>query len=180
MLQPRRIIAILSASIICVSLATTAVRPQMMSAGDAIKHIDTECNAIQDAVMALKPVHVTLRSGTWYVLSDAQMTAALQTKASLTFADVWKQGGSYAWVHTHRFNASGVQRATQLCFRQSNGTLARVRQATTDRALFSASAQQAYYSRDGKLIQKTAVFAENDPMIAKSVEALPFYSVLPK
>ena len=80
----------------------------------------------------LKPIHVTLRSGTWYVLSDAQMTAALQTKASLTFADVWKQGANYAWVHTHRFNASGIQRATQLCFRQSNGTLARVRQATTD------------------------------------------------
>ncbi|MGB6984402.1 MAG: hypothetical protein WBD74_00355 [Candidatus Aquilonibacter sp.] len=176
----RRVIAILTAAIVCTSLATTAVRSQMMSSANAIKNIDTECGAIQNAVMALKPVHVTLRSGTWDVLSDAQMTAAMQTKRSLTFADVWKQGANYAWVHTHRFNASGVQRATQLCFRQSNGSLARVRQATTDRALFSASAEQAYYSSSGKLIQKTSLFAENDPMIAKSIQALPFYSVLPQ
>ncbi len=176
----RRVIAILGASIVCMSLATTAVRSQMMSTGDAIKKIDTECNAIQNAVMALKPIHVTLRSGTWYVLSDAQMAVALQTKASLTFADVWKQGSSYAWVHTHRFNASGTQRATQLCFRQSNGTLERVRQANTDPALSETSAQQAYYTSSGKLIQKTSLFAENDPMISKSIQALPFYAVLPK
>lgn len=175
----RQAIATFAALVVCTSLATTAVRSQMMSSADAVKKIDSECNAVQNAVMALKPIHVTLRSGTWYVLSDAQMTAALQTKASLTFADVWKQGANYAWVHTHRFNVSGVQRATQLCFRQSNGTLERVRQATTDRALFSASAEQAYYSSGGKLIQKTSLFAENDPMISKTIQSLPFYSVLP-
>ena len=92
MTQAKRAIAAFSALLVCTSLATTSVRSQMMSAADAMKRIDTECSAIQNAVMALKPVHVTLRSGTWYVLSDAQMTAALQTKASLTFADVWKQG----------------------------------------------------------------------------------------
>ena len=180
MTQARRAIAIFSALIVCTSLATTSVRSQMMSTADAMKRIDTECGAIQNAVMALKPIHVTLRSGTWYVLSDAQVSAALQTKASLTFADVWKQGANYAWVHTHRFNASGTQRATQLCFRQSNGTLARVRQASTEPALSEASAQQAYYTSSGKLIEKTSFFSENDPMIAKSIRALPFYSVLPK
>lgn len=180
MAPPRRFIASLSAAIICTALATTAVGSQMMSSGDAVKSIDTECGAIQNAVMALKPTHVSLRSGTWYVLSDARMSVALQTKASLTYADVWKQGSNYAWVHAHRFNASGVQRATQLCFRQSNGTLERARQATTEPGLAEASAQQAYYTSGGKLIQKTSLFAENDPMIAKSIQALPFYSVLPK
>lgn len=180
MTQSLRPIAILSALLVCTSLTTTTVRSQMMSSADAVKKIDTECGAIQNAVMALKPIHVTLRSGTWYVLSDAEMTAAIQTKSAVTFADVWKQGSNYAWVHSHRFNVSGVQRATQLCFRQSNGSLARVRQATTDRALFAESAQQAYYTSSGKLIQKTSLFAENDPMIAKSIQALPFYSVLPK
>ncbi len=180
MAHPKRALALLSALIVCTSLATTAAGSQMMSSADAVKRIDTECGAIQNAVMALKPIHVSLRSGTWYVLSDAQMTAAIQTKSAVTFADVWKQGANYAWVHSHRFNVNGVQRATQLCFRQSNGSLARVRQATTDRALFSESAQQAYYSRSGNLIQKTSLFAENDPMIAKSIQALPFYSVLPQ
>jgi ligand-binding SRPBCC domain-containing protein len=149
-------------------------------AADSIKQIDTECNAIQDAVMALHPIHVAYRSGNWIVLSDADYTVAERTKASVTFADVYKQGSKYAWVHAHSFTSTGKQRATQLCFRQSNGTLERARQAATVPNLAAASAQQAYYTSSGKLIQKTAIFEENDPMLAKTIQALPFYNVLPK
>ena len=174
-----RIPVLLGSLLVCVSLATTSVRPQGTDAG-TIKQIDTECNAIQDAIMALKPVHVVLQSGTWTVVSDADMAVAMQTKAAIAFADVYKQGSSYAWVHAHAFDSKGNQRATQLCFRQSDGTLERVRQATTVPDLAAASAKQAFYSSDGKLIQKTALFEENDPMIAKTIKSLPFYAQLPQ
>jgi hypothetical protein len=38
----------------------------------------------------------------------------------------------------------------------------------------------AIQTSSGKLIQKTAIFEQNDPMLAKMIEALPFYNVLPK
>lgn len=145
-----------------------------------VSDIDTECNAIQNAVMALTPVHLAYQSSHWNVLSDADYTVAQRTKTSVTFADVYKQGNKYAWVHTHTFDSKGNQRATQLCFRQSDGTLERARQATTVPELSAASAKQAYYSSDGKIIQKTALFEEKDPDIAKSISALPFYASLPQ
>ena len=166
--------------VVITSFATLAVRSQGTVASSEVKQIDTECNAIQDAVMALKPVHVVYRSGNWEVLSNADLTVAMQTKASVKFADVYKQGSKYAWVHAHSFDSNGKQSATQLCFRQSDGTLERVRQATTIADLSTATARQAYYASDGKLIQKTSLFEVNDPMIAKTIESLPFYAVLPK
>ena len=162
------------------AVAVFAANARSQAAPGPIARIDTECNAIQDAVMALHPIHVLYRSGNWIVLSDADYTVAERTKASVTFADVYKQGSKFAWVHAHSFTQSGKQRATQLCFRQSNGTLERARQATTVPDLAAASAQQAYYSSSGKLIQKTALFEQNDPMLAKTIESLPFYNVLPK
>jgi len=156
-----------------------AASAKSSAAPGPVAQIDTECNAIQDAVMALHPIHVAYRSGNWVVLSDADYTVAERTKASITFADVYKQGSKYAWVHAHSFDSSGRQRATQLCFRQSNGTRERARQATTVPSLAAASAQQAYYTSSGKLIQKTALFEQNDPMLAKSIASLPFYNVLP-
>jgi hypothetical protein len=54
----------------------------------AITKINTECNAIQNAVMALHPIHVAYRSGNWIVLSDADATVAMRTKVSIRFADV--------------------------------------------------------------------------------------------
>ncbi|MGB8909027.1 MAG: hypothetical protein WCC84_09790 [Candidatus Cybelea sp.] len=158
---------------------TTTAKAQ---AGDAspIGQIDTECNAIQNAVMALYPIHVAYQSGTWVVLSDADFAVAEKVGASIMLADVYKQGSNYAWVAAHSFDASGKQRATQLCFRQSDGTLERARQATTVPDLGAVSAQQAYFASDGTLIQKTALFEENDPQLAKKIEALPFYSVLPQ
>jgi len=147
---------------------------------DTIKQINTECNAIQDAILALHPIHVAFRSGKWDVLSDADYTVAMQTKASITFADVYRQGSKYAWVHAHSFDSQGNQRATQLCFRQSNGTLERARQATTVPDLAADSAQQAYFLSNGTLIQKSSLFEMNDPLLAKTIQSLPFYSVLPK
>ena len=144
-----------------------------------VHNIDTECNAIQNAIMALKPVHVALIKGTWQVLSDADLTVAEQMKKSITFADVWKQGNNYAWVHSHTFDANGNQRATQLCFRQSDGTLERAKQATTVPSLRAAAAKTAYYAADGTILQQAIGFDINDPAIAKKVSDLPYYKVLP-
>jgi ligand-binding SRPBCC domain-containing protein len=168
------IATLLAGAFISVPLTTQA------DSSGAIAKINTECNAIQNAVMALHPIHVAYRSGNWIVLSDADATVAMRTKVSVRFADVYKQGSNYAWVHAHTFDSQGNQRATQLCFRQSDGTLERVRQATTIPALAEASAQQAFYTSDGKVIQKTSLFEQNDPMIAKAISSLPFYNVLPK
>jgi hypothetical protein len=163
-------------------LSATTMAPASAQTADAaaMKQIDTECNAIQNAVMALKPTRVAYQTGNWVVVSDANAMAAIQTDAKATFADVYKQGKNYAWVHAHSVDDAGTQRATQLCFRQSDGSLERVRQATTIPELTAASAQQAYYASDGKLIQKTQLFEENDPMIAKTIKSLPFYAVLPQ
>lgn len=166
-------------SLIVAAALTTTTKSQ---AGDASAtgQIDTECDAIQDAVMALHPIHVAYQSGTWVVLSDADFAVAEKVGASIMLADVYKQGSKYAWVAAHSFNASGKQHATQLCFRQSDGTLERARQATAIPDLAAASVQQAYFASDGTLIQKTALFEEDDPQLAKKIEALPFYSVLPQ
>lgn len=163
-------------------IAGSFLTPARAAMSDAamVQSIDTECNAIQNAVMALKPVHAALVSGKWVVMNDGDYTAAVRTNASLTFADVYKQGKNYAWVHAHTVNQQGAQRATQLCFRQSDGSLARARQATTVPQLAAASAKQAFYAPNGKIIQKTSIFEANDPMLAKAISALPFYAVLPK
>jgi hypothetical protein len=170
--------------ILCVAVvavaALTATAKSQTSVPAPIAQIDSECNAIQDAVMALHPIRVAYKSGTWVVLSEADYAVAAQINKSIALADVYQQGTKYAWVQAHSFDASGKQRATQLCFRQSDGTLARARQATSTPDLAAASAQQAYYSSDGTVLQSTALFEVNDPMIAKKIEALPFYSVLPK
>ena len=162
--------------LVAIIVASATIAPSRAQTGDtsAIKSIDTECNAIQDAVMALKPLRLALQSDKWVVVADANAIAAVQTDAKATFADVYKQGNNYAWVHTHSLNDKGTQRATQLCFRQSDGTLERARQASTIPDLAAASAQQAYYTSDGKLIQKTQLFEENDPMLAKTMR-LPRY-----
>lgn len=152
----------------------------MSSDAATVKQINTQCNAISEAVLALKPTHVVLQTGgKWVVMSDADYAVATRTNPQTTVANVWKQGSNYAWVHAVSYGPQG-QRATQLCFRQSDGSLARARQATSVPALSAVSAQQAFYSSSGQLIQKTSAFAEDDPMLAKTVNALPFYAVLPQ
>jgi hypothetical protein len=168
---------IFSAALVAALMLTATASAQTKAA--AIAAIDTECNAIQNAVMALHPIHVAYRGGKWLVVSDADYVAAAKIGASLTLADAYKQGSNYAWVQAHTFDSSGKQRATQLCFRQSDGTLERARQATTVPSLAAAGAEQAYYASNGKLIQKTTLFEQNDPMLAKKIAALPFFAVLP-
>lgn len=162
-----------------VLFAPMIARSQGAAPSASVQAIDTDCNAIQSAIQALHPVHLALISSQWKVLSDADFAVAEQTHSAITLVDAWKAGKNYAWVHAHTFTAKGNQRATQLCFRQSDGTLERARQAATLENLNAAAAEQAYYSPDGKVIQKTAAFEENDPALAKKVEALPFYSSLP-
>jgi hypothetical protein len=168
--------SLIAAAVLC---APIAGRSADAAPSAAVKAIDTDCNAIQSAIHALHPAHLALVSSQWKVLSDADYTVAERTHTAITLVDAWKAGANYAWVHAHTWNAKGDQRATQLCFRQSDGTLERARQAGTIESLNAAAAEQAYYSSDGKLIQKSAAFEENDPALAKKVQALPFYSSLP-
>jgi len=165
---------------LCIAAALFVSTTSSAWSQSSVKEIDTECNAIQNAVMALQPIHVGLVSSKWVVLSDADYTAAQQQNASALFADVYKQGANFAWVHSHSADSKGNQRATQLCFRQSDGSLERARQATTIADLSGASAQQAYFASDGTVIQKTSLFEINDPAIAKTIKSLPFYAVLPQ
>jgi hypothetical protein len=152
---------------------------QMSSTAKTVKQIDTECGAIQNAIMALHPIHVGFVSNHWKVYSDADYTVAEHSHKSLTLVDAWKQGKSYAWIQAHTFSTTGEQHATQLCFRQSDGTLERARQASSSANLNSASVQQAYFASNGTIIQKSSAFVENDPVLAKKITALPFYNVLP-
>ncbi len=166
-------------------VATIALAPAPARSAESpsvtaqVKAIDTDCSAIQDAIMALKPIHLIYSSSTWKIASDADVTVAEQSKAAVTIADVWKQGQSYAWVHTHSVDQSGKQLATQLCFRQKDGSLERATQAATVPNLNAAGAERAYYAPDGTVIMKTELFEANDPAIAKKITALPFYKQLP-
>ncbi|MGZ3532040.1 MAG: hypothetical protein ACXWNK_17225 [Vulcanimicrobiaceae bacterium] len=153
------------------------------AAGDqtaTVAQIDADCLAIQNAVMALKPIHVLYENSTWKVVSDADAAVAERTRASIGLFDVWKQDKNYAWIRGHSFDSRGTERATQLCYRQSDGSLERAKQATTMPSLDAASAQQAYFANDGTVLTQTKVFEINDPLIAKQIEALPFYKVLPQ
>ena len=169
-------VALAAAATLC---ATPAARSADASGPATVEAINADCSAIQSAIQALHPVHLALVNSKWKVLNDNDYTVIEKTHESLTLVDVWKQGKSYAWVHSHTVDAKGNQRATQLCFRQSDGTLERARQAGTVPALDAAAAEQAFYASDGKVIQKTAAFEVNDPALAKKIEALPFYSQLP-
>jgi hypothetical protein len=147
--------------------------PQIMMA-----QVDVTCDTMVQQQKLVKPVHLVYKSSTWNVVSDANVAVADQTSATAVFADVWQQNGKYVWVHAHRVNQQGAQRATQLCFR-TDGTLARVRQAETIPALDAAGATRAYYYTNGTLIAKFGVFDENDPSVAKAVTSLPYYKNLP-
>jgi hypothetical protein len=147
--------------------------PQIMMA-----QVDVTCDTMVQQQKLVKPVHLVYKSSTWNVVSDANVVVADQTSATVVFADVWKQNGKYIWVHAHRLNQQGDQRATQLCFRP-DGTLARVRQAETIAALDAAGATRAYYYTNGTLIAKFGVFDESDPSVAKAVTSLPYYKDLP-
>ena len=94
---PRQTWVALCAAFLAVAALTGTAKSQT-NTPTVIGQIDAECNAIQDAVMALHPIHVAYKSGTWVVLSDADYTVAAQTNVSIMLADVYKQGSKYAWV----------------------------------------------------------------------------------
>lgn len=167
-----------AAALVCGTLLLPSVARSDDSVAAAVKAIDTDCNAISLAVMALKPVHVVLADGTWKVVSDGDFTIAENTHSAVMFVDAYKQGKNYAFVHSHTFAQGGAQRATELCFRQSDGTLERAKQAETVKALAAANAT-AYFASDGTLLQKTATYAENDPAVTKKVADLPYFNSLP-
>jgi hypothetical protein len=147
--------------------------PQVM-----IAQVDVTCDTMVQQQKLVKPVHLIYRTSTWNVVNDANAVVADRTNATAVFADVWAQNGKYVWVHAHRIDQQGNQRATQLCFR-TDGTLARARQAETIPALEAAGATRAYYYTNGTMIAKFGVFDENDPSIAKAVTSLPYFKSLP-
>ena len=144
-----------------------------------VKAIDTDCLAIQNAIQALKPIHIVNTKSTWKVESDEDVAVAERTKASVTIDDVWKQGSNYAWVHSHSYDQKGNQSATQLCFRQKDGSLERAKQAADVPGLNGAAAAVGYYTPDGTVIFKSETFEVNDPKLAKKITDLPFYKDLP-
>jgi hypothetical protein len=174
--MPAIVTALLAGTVVATPLAGYS---QDSGATAQVKAIDTDCMAIQNATMALHPVHLALVQSKWNVLSDADYAIAQQTRASITLVDAWKAGKNYAWIHSHSFDAQGNQRATQLCFRQSDGTLERARQATTLPDLDSAAAKVAYFASDGSVIFAAGAFDQNDPALSKTIASLPFYSALP-
>jgi hypothetical protein len=169
-----------------VGMAVTFAAPIPASSQDSaqsvpaqIQAIDTECNAISEAILALKPINLIFAKSSWVVASDQDVAVAERTHASVTIVAAWKQGKDYAWIHSHSFDQKGNQTATQLCFRQADGTLARARQATSVADLNGAAAARAYFLPAGTLLMKSETFEVNDPAIAKKITALPYYKNLP-
>jgi hypothetical protein len=172
-------IALVMVVAVLATAATIFAPRPVHAATPALAAIDADCLAIQNALPALHPIHLALQNNKWTVLSDADFTVAQKTTTAITLADVYPQGKSYAWVAAHRYDANGNQQAIQLCYRQSNGSLERAKIAATDPALSAAGASIAYYSETGTLLDKVGVVEENDPMVAKAVKQLPFFSLLP-
>jgi hypothetical protein len=173
------LVAASSAAAFAQTVPTRPITPsQEVSPEILVARIDVTCDMMVQQQKLITPVHLVYASSTWNVVSDPTVVTADRTSATAVFADVWKQNGKYVWVHAHRINQQGAQRATQLCFR-TDGTLARVRQAITIPALDAAGATRAYYYTDGSVITKIAGFEEDDPAIAKAITALPYYKNLP-
>ena len=169
---------VLLATVLC---APTQTKAQGAAADmSAVKAIDNDCLAIQNAIMALHPS--TSRSCRASGTCSPTQTSPSHNKRrpALPSRNIWKTDTGYAWVHAHSFDAQGNQRATQLCFRQKDGTLERARQASTVPDLDSASAKAAYYNSDGTVVFSVAAFDTNDPMVTKTIQSLPFYSQLPQ
>jgi hypothetical protein len=151
---------------------------QKVSASILVNRIDLNCSTAQSETKLQKPTKILGSvSSTWKVVSDGDFDVADRTHASVQLVEIWKRAGNYEWIRSHTYNAQGAERATQLCFR-NDGTLARVRQATSIPALDEASALQAYVNEDGSLIQASEGFDTKDEAIAMTVKELPYYKVV--
>ena len=151
---------------------------QKVSPDILVNRIDVNCGVTKNFIKTVKPKHVALQSSTWKLVSDSDEVVAERTHAAVMLADVWSMNNHYVWVHSHTIAQGGAQHATQLCFR-TDGTLARIRQATNIPATDTSAAKVAYYNTDGSLIRSVGIIATNDPTIQKKITAEPFYSVLP-
>jgi hypothetical protein len=172
---------LLAAPLAAQTMKTEPVTPAQADTSPAIlvARIDQNCGVFRSAIQTEKPADVAeIKTNIWKVVSDQDILAAEKTHSFTTYAKVWKQAGNYVWVHAVTTGSAGGRHATQMCFR-TNGTVMRVRQALSIPALDTASASVAYYRQDGSLIQKSKIFEENDPLIAKKVGELPFFKNLP-
>jgi len=158
--------------------AKTLAPSQKVSPDILVNRIDVNCGVTRNFIKTISAKHVVLAHSTWKLASDSDEAVAERTHAGVMVADVWSQNNHYVWVHSHSIAQGGAQRATQLCFRP-DGTLARIRQATTVPALDAASAKVVYVNTDGSTIRSIGVVVMNDPTIQKKITAEPFYSVLP-
>jgi hypothetical protein len=174
-----RFFAVALAAAVALQALLVAAHSPAQAATSGVAAIDTDCLAIQDALPALHPIHVALENNKWTILSDADFAVAQGTTTAITLADVYQQGKSFAWVVAHRYDANGNQRAVQLCYRQSDGSLQRAKQAATLPNLDAADVSVAYFAPDGTVLSKVGVVEVNDPMVAKQVSKLPFFSLLP-
>jgi hypothetical protein len=143
-----------------------------------VQRIEVNCLTSKNARAYEKPINVALRQSTWAVVSDADYAAADQTHAVTALAQAYKRDGKYVWVQSHSWTQNGSQRATDLCFRP-DGTLARVRQASSIPALDAAGVRVAYFNTDGSVIKSSSQFVAADPAIKKRLADEPFFSVLP-
>ena len=143
-----------------------------------VARIDTNCQVFADAVKSQTPTMVAaVASQPWAVVDSTKQASVIKLHQNAWIAQVWKQAGNYVWVHSNRFDTQGNEHATQLCFR-ADGSLARVRQATSLPDLDVAGSRTAYYNTDGSLILATATFVKNDPAIAKKIADEPFMKPL--
>ena len=156
-----------------------AARAQAVDPKVLVAQIDTNCAVFAKAIRSEPPSDV-VRRGTslWKIASDGDVAVAEKAGTAVTYAKVWKQAGNYVWAHVVTRDSNGDARATQLCFR-ADGSLARVRQATTISKLDGAAARTAYYGRTGTVIAKGSAFSVDDPAIYTSVRNLPFFKILP-
>jgi hypothetical protein len=171
--------ALAAAPAIAQQAAPTLPPAQMVSPQILVARIDQNCGVYHSATQTERPTDIIeVKTNVWKIVADKDIAAAEKSNSFTTYAKVWKQAGNYVWIHEVTTGAKGGRHATQLCFR-TDGTVQRIRQALTIPALDTASATAAYYRSDGSLIQKTSLFEENDPAIAKKIAALPFYKNLP-
>ena len=144
-----------------------------------VTRIDANCAVVKAATRTVSPSEVVASATTkWKAVPASDDVTLEREKTHLAHARIWKQAGHYVWVHWTSYDTRGNKHVDQFCFR-SDGTLARVRQATTVPALETALGREAYYNRDGSLIKKTIAFDTSDPgVVYKHVRDLPFYPAL--
>lgn len=151
---------------------------QLVSPEILVNRIDANCAVFRRAITTEQPTEVAAVGAAAFARVGAGQRQQVEAMTDhVWIVQAWKQAGNLNWVRSARFDAQGAAHLTQLCFR-NDGTLARVRQATTNPELEAASARQAYFRTDGSLIRAGALFERGDPAIPKRSPTPP-YAQLP-